>query len=387
MHAYQPFAKFLRENHLEDFTRESLRRIKELDIPLLRLFKDMSDEDLYKISLKSNEELLTDFEKGDALKRITQSLQAWEEDKLEYGIRQEDIRPDDFILTYAAQKQSLVSFLPQYTRDVEQATQIVLELLEIYMDAKRMAFGVLFRIRIRIEEQLRHSHEELMKLNEDLEQFTYLASHDMKEPLRMVSNYTQLLQHDYGDKLDANGREYIKFAVDGVHRMRDMINYLLNYARVSKGDIRFEAVDMNQIMLDVKSLLQPTIDERDAEIIYDNLPEVSGDRVQMTQLMQNLVSNAIKFTETRPRVEIKAEKQENGMWQFAVSDNGIGIPDVYAKKIFVLFQRLHDREKFMGSGIGLAICKRIVERHGGTIWFESGQGKGTTFYFTLRGVG
>jgi signal transduction histidine kinase len=384
MYEYQDFAKFLRKNYLEEFTRESLRRIKGLDIPLLRLFKDMPDEELFKLSLKSTEELLSDFEKGEALKRLILNIKAWEEDKLEYGIRQDQIQPNDFILTYAAQKQTLVYFLPRYTSDVEVAAKVVLELLELYMEAQKIAFEVLFRIRTKIEDQLRHSHEELLKLNEDLEQFTYLASHDMKEPLRMVSNYTQLLQHDYADKLDSDGKEYIRFAVDGVHRMRDMINYILNYARVSKGEIRFSAVDMNEVMADVKTTLSQTIDERDAQIIYDKLPAVSADKVQMMQLMQNLVSNAIKFNDKVPRVEITAKKQDGGLWQFTVKDNGIGIPEVYTKKIFGLFQRLHDREKFMGSGIGLAICKRIVERHGGSIWFESEPDKGTTFYFTLR---
>jgi light-regulated signal transduction histidine kinase (bacteriophytochrome) len=163
-----------------------------------------------------------------------------------------------------------------------------------------------------------------------------------------------------------------------------MIDYILNYANISKGDIRFGAVDMNEILEGVLENLHQKIDERDAEIITEKLPTVSGDRVQMTQLIQNLISNAIKFSETRPRIEIKTAKKEDGLWEFSVSDNGIGIPEGYKKKIFVLFQRLHDRQKFMGSGIGLAICKRIVERHGGTIWFESKEGKGTTFYFTLR---
>jgi light-regulated signal transduction histidine kinase (bacteriophytochrome) len=278
-----------------------------------------------------------------------------------------------------------MQFIPRYTQDVNVAIAIVQQIMELYMQAQEVAFGVLFRIRSKIEEQLRHSHQELLKMNEDLEQFTYLASHDMKEPLRMVSNYTQLLQHDYGDKLDESGREYIRYAVNGVHRMRDMIDYILNYAHISKGDIRFGQVDLNEVIINVKENLEQQIDERDAEIIIAaDLPTVSADKVQMSQLFQNLVSNAIKFSETRPRIEIKATRKEEGMYEFSVSDNGIGIPDAYQKKIFVLFQRLHDREKFMGSGIGLAICKRIVERHGGTIWFESEAGKGTTFYFTLK---
>jgi signal transduction histidine kinase len=380
----QEYAKFLRANLLEDYVRESLRRVRKLDIPLMKLFAGMTNEQMFEMSMQTTPLFLQSLEEGNALAVMKASLDNWEQDKLGYGISQEQITPDDLVLTYAVQKQTLIYFIPRFTQDVETAIAIVLEIMELYMQTQKLAFDLLFRIRDKIASQLRHSNEELLKLNEDLEQFTYLASHDLKEPLRMVSNYTQLLQHDYGDKLDENGREYIRFAVEGVLRMRDMINYLLNYAKVSKGEIRFAEVDMMQVMHDVQANLKQQIKEKNAELVYENLPRVSGDKVQMMQLMQNLVSNAIKFTDKKPRVDISAAKQENGTVQFAVKDNGIGIPEAYTKKIFVLFQRLHDREKFLGSGIGLAICKRIVERHGGTIWFESDTKKGTSFYFTLQ---
>ncbi|MGE5401166.1 MAG: sensor histidine kinase [Ignavibacteriales bacterium] len=225
--------------------------------------------------------------------------------------------------------------------------------------------------------------KELERSNKELEQFAYVASHDLQEPVRTVKSFTQLLERRYKDKLDANASEYISFITDGAGRMQQLINDLLEYSRVSTRGKSFQSVKCEAILDTVKKNLSLTIQETGAVITNDPLPEITADQTQLIQLFQNLISNAIKFT-TGKTPEIKIGAADKGKeWIFSVSDNGIGIDPQYAEKIFVIFQRLHSREKFSGTGIGLAVCKKIVELHGGRIWVESRSGQGSTFYFTI----
>lgn len=227
--------------------------------------------------------------------------------------------------------------------------------------------------------------KELERSNEELEQFAYVASHDLQEPLRMVSSYTQLLARRYQDKLDEDANEFIAFAVDGANRMQTLIQDLLSYSRVGKHKRNVISVDLEQQLQCVLINLKIIIEESNAQIIYPKeLPQVMGDESQIQQLFQNLISNAIKYrAEDRPCIIQLNYKQSGTMWQFTVQDNGIGMEEEYFKRIFVIFQRLHGKEKFSGTGIGLAVSKRIVEGHGGKIWLESELGVSTTFYFTL----
>jgi len=228
------------------------------------------------------------------------------------------------------------------------------------------------------------AEQELARSNAELEQFAYVASHDLQEPLRMVASYTQLLERRYGDQLDEDAREFIGFAVDGVTRMQMLINDLLTFSRVgTRGSIP-EVVDTNAVVDRVLVNLRPAIEETGATVTRDELPEILADPGQMSQLFQNLIANALKFhrRDEAPRVHVSA-RPGNREWIFSVADNGIGISPEYADRIFVLFQRLHSRADYPGTGIGLAICKKVVERHGGRIWFESEPGAGTTFYFTI----
>ncbi len=230
---------------------------------------------------------------------------------------------------------------------------------------------------------LQKNAQELKRSNAELEQFAYVASHDLQEPLRMVSSFTQLLAKRYKDKIDSDANDFISYAVEGANRMQRLINDLLNYSRIQTKGKTFEETSCSEILGQVRANLQVAIEKSSALITNDFLPTVNADPVQMTQLFQNLIDNAIKFSgELPPRIHISAEKKDNE-WVFSVCDKGIGIEPQFNEHIFVIFQRLHDREKYPGTGIGLAVCKRIVERHGGRIWVESEMGKGTTFYFTI----
>jgi signal transduction histidine kinase len=224
----------------------------------------------------------------------------------------------------------------------------------------------------------------LQRSNAELEQLAYVASHDMQEPLRMVASYLQLIEERYRDRLDADGHEFIGYAVDGAKRMQALINDLLAYSRVSTKARPSEPTDANAVVGAALANLRVAIDESAARITYSSLPWVMGDATQLLQLFQNLIANAIKFKRDEPpEVHIDAEPTD-GMWLFSVRDNGIGIAPEYFERIFVLFQRLHSRREYPGTGIGLALCKKIVERHGGRIWVESHVGAGSTFRFTLQ---
>jgi len=231
--------------------------------------------------------------------------------------------------------------------------------------------------------QRKRTEQELARSNEELERFAYVASHDLQEPLRMVSSFVQLLAKRYEGRLDAEADEYIHYAVDGAKRMKTLITDLLTYSRVRTRGRDPEPTDAGEVVRTVLADLGQAIREAGATVECGRLPVVMADRTQLGQLVQNLLSNAIKYRrEQAPRVSISAEADED-MWRFAVRDNGIGIEPKHFERIFVIFQRLHGRGEYPGTGIGLAVCKKIVERHGGRIWVESAPGKGATFYFTL----
>jgi len=234
-----------------------------------------------------------------------------------------------------------------------------------------------------VEAQLRESAAELRQSNAELEQFAYVASHDLQEPLRMVASYTQLLSRRYKGKLDDDADEFIGYAVDGATRMQALINDLLTYARAGTRERPMVLTDVASIVDSVIADLTPSITEANATVTRSDLPTLVADPVQMTQLFQNLISNAIKFRgDTPPAVRVTAERDKH-QWRFGIEDNGIGIAQEYADRIFVIFRRLHSRDEYPGTGIGLSICKKIVERHGGRIWVESRPGDGSTFFFTL----
>jgi len=237
--------------------------------------------------------------------------------------------------------------------------------------------------RLRAEEAIKRYAKELERSNKELQQFAYVASHDLQEPLRMVGSFLQLLERRYGSQLDADAKDFIFYAVDGAVRMQALINDLLEYSRVGTRGKPFEEINLNQIITQVKNNLNVAIKENNAVIKCKRLPTIYGDGTQLTQVFQNLIGNAIKFHgERSPEINISSARK-NGDYEIVVKDNGIGIDPQYKEKIFLIFQRLHTREEYPGTGIGLAICKRIVERHGGVIWVESEIGEGATFHFSI----
>jgi len=232
--------------------------------------------------------------------------------------------------------------------------------------------------------QLDRSNKDLDRSNKDLEQFAYVASHDLQEPLRMVSQFLLLLRDRCQGQLDQQAQEFLGYSLDGATRMSAMITDLLAYSRTGSEGITLAPLDLQNVLESVKANMRVSIEGCKAVVTADPLPTVMADAAQMRQLLQNLVGNALKFRVEgrRPEVHIGA-RQEDGRWVLHVSDNGIGIDPKQVNRIFMIFQRLHSREEYPGSGIGLAICQKIVERHGGRIWVESTVGEGSTFYFTL----
>jgi len=240
--------------------------------------------------------------------------------------------------------------------------------------------GVARSVRGEVEAQA----EVLRRSNRDLEQFAYVASHDLQEPLRKVASFCQLLERRYGDKLDERGAQYIAFAVDGAKRMQQLINDLLAFSRVGRTTDSFVEVSLGELFGQATQTLSLTIESLQAEVTAaDNLPTVRGDPVLLTQLLVNLIGNALKFRGDEPPTVRVGAKEGPDEWEISCADNGIGIDPEYAEKIFVIFQRLHGREVYEGTGIGLALCRKIVEFHGGRIWLDADARPGTTFRFTL----
>ena len=234
--------------------------------------------------------------------------------------------------------------------------------------------------------QVTQQSEELSRSNRELEQFAYVASHDLQEPLRMVSSYVALLGRRYGGELDERADKYIHFAVDGANRMQRLIHDLLAYSRVGTQGAELTPTDTAPVLRETLSNLELAIEDSEAQVVFSDLPSVMGDPSQLRQLFQNIIGNALKFrSESRPRVELDA-KRDGDQWTFSIRDNGVGFDQRYAERVFGVFKRLHRNADIPGTGIGLAICQRIIDRHGGRIWAESKLGEGSCFYFTLPAV-
>jgi light-regulated signal transduction histidine kinase (bacteriophytochrome) len=256
----------------------------------------------------------------------------------------------------------------------------------VKVDGKWLIVGVMRDVtdRVRAERELQQRMEELARSNRDLEQFAYVTSHDLSEPLRMVASYTQLLARRYGTHFDDDGREFMGYIVNGAQRMKQLIDDLLVYSRAGRADTQFKALCLDRPLDEAIDNLKQAIRDSNARIERTAaMPTLPADKTGVTQLFQNLLANAIKFRSDGPlSIRIEATKEDAG-WIISVTDNGIGIEPQYFERVFVIFQRLHARSSYEGTGIGLAICKKIVERHGGSIWVEPAEGGGASFKVRL----
>jgi light-regulated signal transduction histidine kinase (bacteriophytochrome) len=271
-----------------------------------------------------------------------------------------------------------------HNKRIDRIFQVIDQLIP-WPDGRMVRFEVAMDITElrQTEKKLQRRSQELFQSNQDLEQFAYVASHDLQEPLRMVASYLQLIEQRYTDKLDDDGREFIAFAVDGAQRMKQLILDLLAYSRLGALQKQPQRVSLNNCFEQALAGLRVSVDEKQAVVTRDELPDVIGDSAQLTQLTHNLIANALKFcTQAKPCVHLSSRRQ-NENWIISVKDNGIGIDPQYADRIFVIFKRLHHVDEYPGTGIGLALCKKIVERHGGRIWVESALGQGSIFSFSL----
>ena len=253
--------------------------------------------------------------------------------------------------------------------------------LEIDAMRERIAeeLAVAEAARARVEEQA----GELGRSNAELEQFAYIASHDLQEPLRKIASFCQALQTRYHGQLDERADQYIDFAVDGAKRMQTLINDLLAFSRAGRNGQEHKLVELSEVVADARAALAGTLESSGAEVVVEELPTVRGDRAQLTSLFQNLISNAVKFRGAQTPLVRLAARREGNDWELSCTDNGIGIDPDYAERIFLIFQRLHSREAYQGSGIGLALCRKIVEYHGGHIWLDTTFSGGARFRFTL----
>jgi len=264
-----------------------------------------------------------------------------------------------------------VFILSMLKKEYKTKIKLIGELQDSYAELKRT------------KEDLERKSQELARSNDDLKDFAYAASHDLQEPLRIIRGYVELLAKRYKGKLDADADDFIKYAVEGVGRMQRLIKDLLEYSRLGIRGELLKTSECTELVARALANLQAAIEESGAEVTYDPLPAIAADPSQLSRVFQNLIGNAIKFRgEEPPRIHISAERKGDE-WVFSVRDNGIGIDPDQSERIFMIFQRLHTREEYDGTGIGLAICKKIVERHSGRIWVESKAGKGSTFYFTI----
>jgi signal transduction histidine kinase len=234
-----------------------------------------------------------------------------------------------------------------------------------------------------IREQLEAQALDLKRSNSELEQFAYVASHDLQEPLRKVASFCEALQRRYGGQLDERADQYIEFAVDGAKRMQTLINDLLAFSRVGRSGKELELVDLNLVLAEVKASLSSALGESGATVLADELPNVRGERTLLVSLFQNLIGNAVKFRGEQPPIVRLSATRQGQEWQFSCADNGIGVEQEYADRIFVIFQRLHTKEAYPGTGIGLAMCRKIVEYHGGRMWLDLEHKPGAEFHFTL----
>ena len=361
------FLEFLKNEHIEEIIQQSQTSL--MDAITEHKF---NPEAIKAIAISAIEELF----KSSSVKMIPYFSES--------VIPEAPVAADQYcrLMVDITQKKLFMHYINDFTSNADDAIYIMKQLENYYSEKQIAALKLIYGDYKEVVLQLKEQGEETEKIAKENQHFAYAASHDLQEPLRMVTSYLQIISNRYKDKLDPEGVEFIGFALDGSSRMKNLINGLLEFSRLNnKTDLK--KMNTNATLSSVLESLNFHIKESNAEIKSDDLPELTADPNLIAKLFQHLISNAIKFKNTDPlKINISVEKLDSA-YRFAIQDNGIGIQKEYFDKIFVIFQRLHSKNKYPGTGIGLALCKKIVEQHGGTMWVESEVNKGTTFYFTI----
>lgn len=385
------FVTFLEQHHLHNFVTEELSIITTLDIPIMKLMRSAVSENVLRERLtETARKLFQSFREGTEIDMIEETLHRWEADELPGGMSKADIHPTDLVYVYGAQKKAMLRFLPDFTNDVWAATKIADELSSYYLQVQKLAFEVLFRMRqetqekiIALRDELKEQVKQLEEANSEMEAFTYSVSHDLRSPLRAINGYAQILAEDYEEILDEEGRRVLGNIQGNATRMGQLIDDLLTFSRIGRREINKSPIDMSGM---AKSALKDAGEavKHNAKVVINPLPPVNADRTLMPLVWLNLISNAIKYSSQKenPQVEIGAIQEMNENI-YVVKDNGAGFDMKYYNKLFDVFSRLHDHEEFEGTGVGLAIVKKIISLHGGRIWAEAKTGKGAAFYFVL----
>lgn len=394
------YVRYLKKERLTELAQKNLEIVNGMNVPLMRMFAHLSDEVLLEMTKKNLGEFLSGLEVGNALEMAEASTKKWEADEIP-ELPQGSVQPVDLVYIYAAQRKALLHFIPDYTPDSKLAIDIIQELATFYMQVELMAFKSLFFIQKKTENALRTSEDKLKELsssleirvrqrtfelersNQELERFSYITSHDLQEPLRKIKNFTELLAQRYENQLDEKGQKYIGYIVDGASRMQQLITDILTYSRLGRSDYSFASIPVTHIIEQACANLQIKIQENHAQITYDELPTVVANATLLSQLFQNLLDNALKFHGPEPpHIHISAQREAHA-WLFSVQDNGIGFEQQFADRIFIMFQRLHSRDEYPGTGIGLAICKKVMDFHGGKISVRAAPDHGSVFSFSI----
>lgn len=384
------FVAFLEQHHLGDFVTEEKRIIEDLDIPIMKLLRPGTSEKMVRERMtETARKLFHSFREGTEIDMIEETLHRWESDNLP-GLSKADVQPTDLIYVYGAQKKAMLKFIPDFTDDVKVAAKIANELSSYYLQVQNLAFDVLFRMRKENEEkikalsnELKEQVKQLEEANSEMEAFSYSVSHDLRSPLRAVNGYAQILREDYEEVLDDEGRRVLGNIQNNATRMGQLIDDLLTFSRIGRREIHKRSIDMAEM---AKSVLKD-VDEstkHHADVIIDPLLPASADYTLMPLVWTNLISNAVKYSSQKenPEIEISSFKEKDEH-VYMVKDNGAGFDMKYYNKLFDVFSRLHDHGEFEGTGVGLAIVKKIISLHGGRIWAEAEAGKGATFYFAM----
>jgi len=371
------FLQYVRNNHAESVAKQSLKDCREMEVPILKLFTHIPDEVLIAQSVKGIHDFVDSLVDGTYEQKQLDNLKLWEEDKLP-GITKDSISPTDLVLIYLIQKKGYFSLIPEYTKDVQLAIDIVLAMENLHLSSQNRAINLMFNLRKQSEAQLELA-------NKELEAFSYSVSHDLRAPLRAIHGFTRILLEDYVSKLDDDAQQMMKSVINNTEKMGQLIDDLLAFSRLGKKELQITKINMNEMAQSALDEVRRVEPSPKTNVVIHPLAPVSADRNLLFQVLANLMSNAIKYSgkKDNPVVEVSSAEKD-GEIIYCVRDNGVGFNMKYYDKLFGVFQRLHSNAEFEGTGIGLALVKRIITRHGGNIWAEAEPDRGASFYFSLK---